>query len=329
MTVHDLFLYNNYLARRDPIGNDIKPDQFNLILPVLAFEYFKKITGLPEKFRKGENVLQYGIGRDQVINDKTRYLMSEDDLTIDVNGQDTLPADYFYYESILHESSADVFTPVTILNKQKFDARNSSSINIPDSDNPICTIRNGFLQFSPIDLGDDVSTTLYYIKYPTTPYMAYAINSTTAEIVYIENGSYFFVTVAGSASDTIEAVVAPGDISIGSYTVQSGDTIDDVMQGITDDINEDYLTHGIKAIFDGDKVWLKDTTGTYTTLTINVTGSVAATKVNFSDLSTQFDWEDDYDAMNEISELLLTKTGISIRDISLTQWAELQKQNND
>jgi hypothetical protein len=320
--------YINYISRKDPIGNTLNIEELNKLLPVVAFEYLRKITGLPDNFRKGDNVLNYGIGIDQIMNDKTRYLMVSDALDIDGNGIDTLPIDYFFLRDILHEPVTDLFKKVTILNRKQFNARKSSFINIPNSSNPVCTIEGSNIEFLPDDLGDGVSTTLYYIKYPSSPHYGYAIDYATAEEVYIENGACFWVTSEGSIGNIITATGFTGaqPITFGTYTVRSGDNAESVMIGIARDVNNRYLNTSIKAIYDGERVWLKDELGSRTTLGITVTGGIVYGKQDFSQRSIQFDWQNDLDAMNEIAELLLEKIGISIRDSSLSQYAEIKKE---
>lgn len=99
----------------------------------------------------------------------------------------------------------------------------------------------------------------------------------------INNSAYFIITSKGATGNTI--TVQHNTTVIGTYTILVNDTVLTAMQGITDDINDDTETHNVVATFDGEKVWLKDRSGTMNVLTVNVTGGVTVTKSNFTLIS--------------------------------------------
>lgn len=98
------------------------------------------------------------------------------------------------------------------------------------------------------------------------------------------------ITVAGDENDVITAKVnkGTGDITIGTYTVQSGDTIEDVRDGLLADILANVDTNGITpSASSTDTITLTATIGSGAsantwTVSVTVTGTVTATKNDFS-----------------------------------------------
>jgi phage tail sheath gpL-like len=154
--------------------------------------------------------------------------------------------------------------------------------------------------------------------------MGFAVDNTTADIVYVEHGATCKVLTATTAGGVLTLYV--GAVTLGSYTVVAGDSVEEVMQGLTDAINADYTTHQVKAIFDGEQIVLADNELlTYSTLQTGVGVGITIEKTNFTAWSTQFDWENDIESMVEISEIMLDIMGISNRDTNIVQWAEKEK----
>jgi hypothetical protein len=97
MTVYELWNFLNYLIRKDPIGNSFGPDEFNRLLPIVVFKYFKKLYGLPEHYQKGLPVPEISFGLTQAIEDKLSILKKSAIIAINsVSGLGTKPADYFH-----------------------------------------------------------------------------------------------------------------------------------------------------------------------------------------------------------------------------------------
>ena len=120
-------------------------------------------------------------------------------------------------------------------------------------------------------------------------------------------------------------IAISSSVVLGAYTIQNGDTAEDMMRGLLADVNADTPTHSVTAVWDGEKLVFIDATESYTTLYVNVDGATTYTKEDFTAWSTQFYWEDDIEAMNDIAEILLDQMGISSRDIPLVQWAAKEK----
>ena len=319
MNVHELYQYINFLFRKDPIGNTFNGEEANILYPIAVFKYFKKIFGLPEEYQPGMPISRIAFGLNSITENKIRPLKVKVTNATLVSGAYTLPTNYFRDSDCYLNPSASVYYPVPILNDQKFNDRLSSPIDPPSITDPIAKLLATTLLFNPTTVTNVV---FEYIKYPTSPVLGYAIDNDTKELTYVARGGYVRITTAGSAGNTVSIVVAGN--TIGFYTVVEGDDVEDVMEGIRDNINDTYETYGFKAVYDGYKVIIIDP-ATNTTITVNKTGTVAYQKQDFSAWSTQFDWENDLESMDDIAEILCSLVGISNRDINVIQWSEQQK----
>jgi hypothetical protein len=340
MNLFELYQYINYICRSNPRGNTFSGDEYNRLLPIVAFKYFRKLFGIPEKYKNTDGLRNFGFETSSLNSEKIRFLKVIDTtIAADVDGQCDYPVDYFRYSNFKHETvenegEEDEVTHTGLiipLNEQEFESRILSKIDPPTLDDVICVFRADHIQLSPLLPMVPEGLELSYLRFPTTPVFGYAIDYITAELVYIENGAYFQVTNAGAAGQTITVVayIVATPTTIGTYTIQTGDDVRDVMIAITNAINLNLIINNVRAIFDNEKIWLYDLLGTRGTLTINVTGAVTATKVNFSARSVQFDWETDIESMSDISEIILDMIGISEERIGISQWAEKEKAKNN
>lgn len=323
-----LYQFLNYLRRKDAIGDTISGDEYNRIAPIVAYKLFKKYMGLPEQYQKGARDPVFGLGLNAISEEKIRPLKKYGKaITIAGTGLADYPSDYFrmsscYYIHVEGSVTRNIIVP--FVNDSKFNERRATVLDPPSVIDPVGNLNSDKIRFLPITLG---SVTLDYIKIPTEPVMGYVVNSDTGELIYVEQGAYCQILTPGTAGNVITLTV--GAVTLGSYTVVAGDTAEDVMLGLRDDINVDTLTHNVTAVYDGTKIVLIDASdpATYTTLTATPTGTITLNKANFTSWSIQFDWENDIESMNEIADLMLDMMGISNRDMNLVQWAEKEKAN--
>jgi len=319
MNIYQLFQYINYLLRKDPIGNTFNGEQANIILPIVAFKYFKKIFGLPEEYEKGMERARLGFGLNSITENKLRPLkVKVTDATL-VSGEYTLPSNYYRDSDCYLNPSAGVYYPVPILNDQEFNDRLSNPIDSPSVTDPIAKLLATTLLFNPTTV---TKVVFEYIKYPTSPVLGYAIDNDSKELTYVPRGAYVRITGDGAAGDTINIQVAAA--TIGNYTVIEGDNEEDIMVALKDSINDSYETYGYKAVYDGTKIVIIDA-ATHTTVTVNVVGTITYQKTDFSVWSTQFDWQTDLESMDDIAEIICSIVGISNRDVNVIQWSEQQK----
>jgi len=327
MTARDVFDFLNYLGRKDPMGNITSEDNFNNLIPVAANIYLSNIMGVSENYSPRKPNINYGLGKNQFVENKILPLITNEDINLDVNGQvaySDLSANYYHPYSFSYEYSPGYEVPVVMLNSSEFDDWKSSPNLGEDEENPFCTFRGSYIQFAPADIyGETINFT--YIKRPRVPSMGYAIDYATAESVYLDNAAYIIVTNAGTSGNTIE--LSTSTDNLGSYEVQSGDSASDVMKRLAAAINENRYVHGCHAIYDDSKLWINVESGSQSgSLTIDITGTIATDDDDFSTRSTQFDWEDQVDCMFEIIEILLGMVGISIKNNLIAQWSEMQQQ---
>lgn len=323
MKLNTLLLYLDYVRRKDGIGGTISKPEFNTLLPIVAFGFFKKIFGLPSQYQKGARDPVLGFGLNEISEEKIRPLkVLASTITIDGQGLADYPDDYFHKSAAYYTYSIPAggtrYIDIPFVNDAKFNERRTTVLDIPSKTDPVGNLHSVKMRFFPVDLD---TIYLEYIKYPTTPVMGYAIDIDTAEEIYVENGAYIQILTPGAAGDSITAT--SGATTFGAYITLTNDTVEDVMKGLMDAINVNTLSHNVKAVYDGVKVVLIDSgTTPYVTLTATATGGVTRTKTDFSIWSVQFDWENDIDAMTDIANMLLDKMGISNRDIPIVQWVE-------
>lgn len=326
MKINELYSFCNYIRRKDPIGGSISIPEFNTLCKIVAFQFFKKIMGLPEQYQKGARDPIMGYGLNAISEEKIRPLKAlPTSLNIDVNGFSDYPVDYFrhgpcYYTYTNLGVARNISIP--FVNDAKFSERINTVLDPPSLTDPVGNLHSVKLRFLPITLSGQ-TVKLEYIKLPTEPVMGYVIDDSTAENIYVDKGAYCQILTAGNAGDTI--TLQSSTTVFGSYTVSAGDTPEDIMIGLVNDINQDTLSHNVQAIYDGDKVVLIDLNLAYTTLTTIPVGGITLNKSNFTTWSIQFDWQNDIEAMTEISEMLLDKMGISNRDMNIVQWSEKEK----
>lgn len=324
---HDiLYSFLNYIRRKDPIGGSISIPEYNQVAQVSAYKYFKRIFGLPEQYQKGYRDPVFGYGLNDISEEKIRPLkVLPVSLTL-AGGLVNYPADYFRkavcYCVFTQPNPPGGYRNVNIpfVNDSKFNERRTTVLDPPSVSDPVGNLHATQLRFLPITLP---TVFLEYIKFPVIPIMGYVIDYTTKENIYVGNGAYCQVVTAGSAVNSI--TLSSGGTTFGSYIVLADDSVEDVMVALTANININTLDHGVRAVYDGFRIVLIDLNEAYAGLISVITGGITINKSNFTAWSIQFDWENDIEAMTDISEIMLDMMGISNRDISIVQYAEKEK----
>lgn len=313
ITVDDFYNFINYLARKDSFGNVITEDNLNLLMPVVANKYLESLLERMGKDKKN-------------IRELDPVTVANENITADAEGQclkTTLAQTYKELYSGKFDDGT-VVIPIVDLNSADFDDWDSSNIIKPDNQ-PFMTVRNTYFEFRPKDIGADAHVT--YIREPSTPYRAYAIDYDTAESVYLTMAGYIIITGKGTAGNTV--TVLADAVTLGSYTVISGDTVSDIMKALTASINSNKEVTGCRAVYDESKLWVNIDTGTYATLSTTIVGSVTRSLTNFASRSTQFDWANDDNSMMKIVEIFTSMSGLSTRENMMIQWSEMQQQKNN
>lgn len=244
MNLGEFYNYVNYLAEKEKSGNTMSPDEFQNNLSIINMEFANELYS------------QYEVTGE--ISDNIRCLevhMGGDSmpLTIDNDGFAMIPPDYYHYSSIsyLLVTGYDGETPivtsrnVAVLTDAEFNIIRGRALMYPSKKYPVCTFRNGRIQFLPRDLR---KVEFSYLKKPTEPFFDYYISS-IGEVVYmLPNQSYM--------------ISSPAEYRDG--------------------------TTGLK-----------------------------------NSLSVEMDWSDN--AYPKLTQLMLSKIGISIKDRDLIQYSELNQ----
>ena len=105
MNVWELYNYVNYIARKSPYGNTLSPDEYNNLIPVVAFEFAKRYYtplqtqsyNYPVSIPPTEVVYP----RSSSINDKITVLRkSTGELAYTPGTPLDKPTDYWHHSSI-------------------------------------------------------------------------------------------------------------------------------------------------------------------------------------------------------------------------------------
>jgi len=179
MTVYDLYKYVNYLSRKDPTGNTFSPEEFNIVLPIVAYKFFKKYYGIPESYLPGQPLPAIAHSITQAAADKNVDLIKNATLSFS-GGVASFPNDYYHYISIEDQ--------VEVLNAQEYDMRHSISILIPTEARPVCTFSSQGITISPDTI---TSKRMTYLRKPTEPVMGYTVDA-NYDVVYDNSTSTQF-----------------------------------------------------------------------------------------------------------------------------------------
>ncbi len=291
------------------MGNVITEDNLNDIMPVIANTFLDKILEKEGLDKKN-------------IRELNPIVVSNENIDVGVDGDfdiaDLAETYKDFYTAKLDDGT--VVIPFVDLNAAEFDDWDASSII--DADNqPFLTVRNTYFDIRPKDIGADMY--ISYIREPNSPFRAYAIDYATAESVYLTTAGYIVITAAGAAGDTV--TVKADAVTLGAYTVLSGDSASDIMKALSASINSGLAVHGCKAVYDNEKLWININTGSYTTLSTVLTGTVTRSLTNFASRSTQFDWENDLGSMLKMVEIFVGMAGLSTKENLMVQWSEMQQ----
>ena len=185
MNLQQLLDYINYIANKDQFGNTLSPKEYNTLLPIVSFKYFKKKYGIPEQFKAGMPFSAEAYEITQSIIDSIsqfKVVMGEDTgmLLIDNSGKANIPEDYLhvssaYLKDITNTGNCSVgtgYNAIEFLTDAEFVERLGSSINPPSRDYPIVTQRSNYFQFMPKNI-QYINFT--YLRKPRTPVYDYQI----------------------------------------------------------------------------------------------------------------------------------------------------------
>jgi len=188
--INEAYNFCGFLANKIQSGS-ITPDNFNLIIGVANTQYFRLKLGLPEMYTVEKREAPQEIQVTQAINDTLRPFIKSATLIQNGKGFD-LPADfaafvpsgYLYVTQVNGENSA-VQQPIDFVNMGERGIRLNNYITYPTLEYPICTYIDNQLVAEPSDIK---AMTLYYYKYPATPFRNYVINANDQD-EYVALGS--------------------------------------------------------------------------------------------------------------------------------------------
>lgn len=182
--INEAYNFCGFLANKIQSGS-ITPDNFNLIIGVANTQYFRLKLGLPEMYTVEKREAPQEIQVTQAINDTLRPFIKSATLAKTGNGF-SLPADfaafvpsgYLYVTQVNGQNSA-VQQPIDFVNMGERGIRLNNYITYPTLEYPICTYIDNQLVAEPKDIE---SMTLYYYRYPKTPFRGYTINANDQDV---------------------------------------------------------------------------------------------------------------------------------------------------
>ena len=182
MDLSQILSFVNYITNKEQSGRTLTVSEYNLLLPFVSQELFKK--------KKKE----YDTNRKELADNLSRYKvwMGENGvspLIIDVNGYTPIPADYDRYSSMTYKMVTNnpdckptvKNRPVDILTDSQWESRLSNSISKPTLKYPVCNFQDTFIRFMPVNLQ---MVDFIYLRKPVDPYYATTQDPLTDEAIY-------------------------------------------------------------------------------------------------------------------------------------------------
>jgi hypothetical protein len=182
--IWDVYQYNLTRLNKEQSGRSLTQDEFNRVIPVAVYEYFKQKIGLPEAYQVGMPLSPQQWQLTQKISDDCRHLLvwmggpDKQMLKMDTYGVANVPTDYVafsscYFPQQYKKNCDDTPTekPRTIefLPDAVWADRLSSPVKKPTEKYPVAKWFGNKIQFAPSTLGYVHFT---YLREPVEPFLA-------------------------------------------------------------------------------------------------------------------------------------------------------------
>ncbi len=158
MKINQLFDYLNYVRRKDPMGDTISPEEFNLNCQVAVYKFFSKLFGLPSQYQKGARDSVSGFGMNQVSEERIKPLkVFNTSVTVDAGGLGNYPANYFRHSSCYRVyvpggALPNRNVPIPFVSDQEFEDRNTTLLDPPSFKDPVGNLGATKMRFLPTNV---------------------------------------------------------------------------------------------------------------------------------------------------------------------------------
>lgn len=314
MTLDNLLTFVNFIINKKSSGNPYSIEELNINLPIAQQRYYNSQYSQYQRTRKITDSLEI-------------FASNKNTITIDYNGQYSLPANYFhctglgYIENI---NGTNYYRKIKQITDGQYYSRMGSSLLEPTSKYPIAIFSNNKIQFEPLRSAYGLFS---YLRNPTTPYYDY----------YTDDYDNKIYKVAGASKTDI--------ILRDLYSQLSGITLN----GVTDDYSDSGKLYGtliystvytLNLYSDEERTQLvasgnrNTSSGSITISQSNnsgISGSVTlAYTQDDSDIifisvpisqTVELEWR--YDDQIKIAGYLLEMIAINLKDIEVFKYAEM------
>ena len=170
MTIDQVYKFIDFTIKKSNAGGYLTPDEFNLIINRAQIQYFNKLYGNQNDYRYDRPVpkIAYAL-TEKISNSLSVFLSDSTVLTIDANGQTTIPNDLFQTVSIT-KTIDGIENEITRVEQDRVANNLTSEYDAPDTKYPIYSQLRTKFQFYPKNLA---TANLYYLRKPTDMVWAY------------------------------------------------------------------------------------------------------------------------------------------------------------
>lgn len=265
----------------------VSPANFNLLWPRAEIRYYNKLY------------LQYADSQ-KISDSLSKFVAPPLTITIDGAGKYTFPTDFIHADSIW-ALFGGVQVEITRVEKDRIANNLSSAYDAPDTEFPIYTQYNTYLQFYPVNLD---SAILNYLGYPTTSFWGYNTIGGVKSATITAGGSGY-----ANGTSTIALTGGSGTGATANVTVSGGV----VTAIIPASVGKGYKIADVLGIM-----------GSGTGFAASVASLVAPRAVYDATQSVQPLWS--ITDIDQIVALALVDIGQNMADPETVQYSELQSK---
>jgi hypothetical protein len=185
MTLGAMYDLLNFIGNKDFSGNIITPKRFQMLLPIIQLDWFRKKYGLPEGYQPGRPIPNEYIEITQKnLDDMKSFKVFLKNVPV-VNGKVNYPADYCHKAELTNNftikiNKVDTVLPkgLEVLNESQLSSRLGNFTKRPVSRMPICTFRSDAIYVWPFEVADNVpdpitAVDFAYYRWPIDPVFSY------------------------------------------------------------------------------------------------------------------------------------------------------------
>lgn len=207
MNIGEAFQFLEYLANKTGSGGYIQPEQRTMYAQQAEMEFFSTYYNNVKQYSRGDKTPLFGYADTQRVDDNLRPYMTSKLLTLNTDGQDTLPGDYLHptgffatYQSTVSSipdsidcgfgatkvvTTKEANVEVKILTPDTFGIRVGSASTPPTLRYPIAKMEGNTVTLSP---KNTYKPTLSYLRKPLGAVYNYTLNE-SGDPVYNPTGS--------------------------------------------------------------------------------------------------------------------------------------------